>query len=73
MLWKNVDFENRIIIIDVSVMKGCKIYVVFMLDQVVEFFIMLSFIIKLVLEFVFVGCNDKKKLICENVVLFVIK
>lgn len=32
MLWKNVDFENRIIIIDVSVMKGRKIYVVFMLD-----------------------------------------
>ncbi len=31
MLWKNVDFENRIITIDASVMKGRKIHVVPML------------------------------------------
>ncbi|MEB3718601.1 prophage integrase IntS [Escherichia coli] len=73
MLWKNVDFENRIITIDASVMKGRKIHVVPMSDQVVELLTTLSSITKPVSEFVFAGRNDKKKPICENAVLLVIK
>lgn len=46
MLWKNVDFENRIITIDASVMKGRKIHVVPMSDQVVELLTTLSSITK---------------------------
>ncbi len=72
MLWKNVDFENRIITIDASVMKGRKIHVVPMSDQVVELLTTLSSITKPVSEFVFAGRNDKKKPICENAVLLVI-
>ena len=73
MLWKNVDFENRIITIDASVMKSRKIHVVPMSDQVVELLTTLSSIAKPVSEFVFAGRNDKKKPICENAVLLVIK
>lgn len=73
MQWKNVDFENRIITIDASVMKGRKIHVVPKSDQVVELLTTLSSITKPVSEFVFAGRNDKKKPICENAVLLVIK
>ncbi|STL87997.1 integrase [Escherichia coli] len=59
MLWKNVDFENRIITIDASVMKDAK----FMWSDVrpvVELLTTLSSITKPVSEFVFAGRNDKK-------------
>lgn len=54
-------------------MKGRKIHVVPMSDQVVELLTTLSSITKPVSEFVFAGRNDKKKPICENAVLLVIK
>ncbi|EEW2654944.1 prophage integrase IntS, partial [Escherichia coli] len=47
--------------------------VVPMSDQVVELLTTLSSITKPVSEFVFAGRNDKKKSICENAVLLVIK
>ncbi|EOM4470002.1 tyrosine-type recombinase/integrase, partial [Escherichia coli] len=58
MLWKNVDFENRIITIDASVMKGRRIHVVPVSDQVIELLTTLSSITKPVSEFVFAGRND---------------
>ena len=71
MQWKNVDFENRIITIDASVMKGRKIHVVPMSDppEVVELLTTLSSIHQTSIRVCFAGRNDKKKPICENAVL----
>lgn len=72
MVWKNVDFENRLITIDASVMKGRRIHVVPMSDQVAE---LLTFLKKVTgqYELCFVGRNDKKKSISENTILGVIR
>ncbi len=60
MQWKNVDFENRIITIEASVMKGRKIHVVPMSDQVVELLTTLSSITKPVSEFVLPGATIRR-------------
>ena len=68
MLWKNVDFENRIITIDASVMKGRKIHWS-RCRPVVELLTTLSFHHQTSIRVCFAGRNDKKKPICENAVL----
>lgn len=73
MLWKNVDFETRLITIDEKVMKGRRIHLVPMSQQVIELLSGLKPVTEPVSEFVFAGRNDKKKPVCENVVLQVIK
>jgi len=72
MSWQNVDFNNRLITIDAAVMKGRRIHVVPMSDQVIE---LLTFLKKVTgqYELCFVGRNDKKKPISENTILGVIR
>ncbi|WFQ79870.1 tyrosine-type recombinase/integrase [Xenorhabdus sp. SF857] len=73
MLWKNVDFDNRLITIDPSVMKGRQLHIVPMSDQVVKLLQHLKPITSSVSDFVFPGRNDRKKSISENAVLLVIR
>lgn len=73
MQWENVDFENRMITIDEEVMKGRRIHVVPMSDQVCVLLESIRPVTEPVSTFVFAGRNDKKKPICENAVLQVIK
>ncbi|WP_426448174.1 tyrosine-type recombinase/integrase [Siccibacter colletis] len=72
MSWQNVDFDNRLIAIDAEVMKGRRIHVVPMSDQVVE---LLTFLKKVTGQYdlCFVGRNNKKKPISENTILGVIR
>ena len=72
MAWRNVDFVNRLITIEASVMKGRRIHVVPMSDQVVE---LLEFLKKVTgqYELCFVGRTDQKKPISENTILGVIR
>lgn len=73
MQWRNVDFENRIITIDESVMKGRRIHIVPMSEQVSSLLESIRQITEPESEFVFAGRVDKKKPISENTVLQVIK
>ncbi len=73
MLWTNVDFDNRIITIDPSIMKGRRIHIVPMSEQVFKLLQNLKPITSSISEFVFPGRNDKRKSISENAVLLVIR
>ncbi|HAV8640567.1 TPA: tyrosine-type recombinase/integrase [Escherichia coli] len=73
MQWPNVDFETRTITIDEEVMKGRRVHLVPMSDQVVSLLEMLKPITQPVSSFVFAGRNDKNKPISENAVLLVIR
>lgn len=73
MQWANVDFENRMITIDAAVMKGRRVHVVPMSDQVISLLNALKPITSPISDFVFAGRNDKKKSISENAVLLVIR
>ncbi|MDM9674856.1 tyrosine-type recombinase/integrase [Raoultella planticola] len=73
MQWANVDFENRMITIDAAVMKGRRVHVVPMSDQVINLLNALKPITSPISDFVFAGRNDKKKSISENAVLLVIR
>lgn len=73
MQWPNVDFETRTITIDEEVMKGRRVHLVPMSDQVVSLLEMLKPITQPVSSFVFAGRNDKNKSISENAVLLVIR
>lgn len=72
MQWANVDFENRMITIDAEAMKGRKIHLVPMSQQVYDLLQMLKPITS-ISPFVFAGRNDKNKSISENAVLLVIR
>ncbi|EOE6914566.1 tyrosine-type recombinase/integrase [Cronobacter turicensis] len=72
MLWQNVDFENRLILIDAEVMKNRKQHLVPMSQQVYDLLKHLQPITSLS-PFVFAGRNDKRKPISENTVLQVIR
>lgn len=73
MQWANVDFVNRMITIDAAVMKGRRVHVVPMSDQVINLLNTLNPITSPISDFVFAGRNDKKKSISENAVLLVIR
>ncbi len=72
MAWANIDFENRLITIDAEVMKGRRIHVVPMSDQVIN---LLTFLKKVTGQYLlcFPGRTDQKKPISENTVLGVIR
>lgn len=72
LAWAGIDFENRLISVDPSVMKGRKIHVVPMSDQVME---LLRFLQQITgqYELCFPGRNDRKKPISENSVLGLIR
>ncbi|EGO0473292.1 TPA: tyrosine-type recombinase/integrase [Salmonella enterica] len=72
LVWSGIDYENRIISIDPSVMKGRKLHIVPMSDQVVELFKVLQHITGQY-SLCFPGRNDRKKPISENAVLGVIR
>ncbi|WP_387467488.1 tyrosine-type recombinase/integrase [Photorhabdus sp. RM323S] len=72
MTWKNVDFENMLITIDPSVMKGRRLHVAPMSQQVSNLLRTLQPITGQY-DLVFVGRSDKKKPISENTILGVIK
>lgn len=73
MQWANVDFETRTITIAEEVMKGRRIHIVPMSNQVIALLQGLRPITEPVSTFVFAGRNDKKKSISENAVLLVIR
>ncbi|WP_426576662.1 tyrosine-type recombinase/integrase [Xenorhabdus stockiae] len=73
MLWTNVDFDNRIITIDPSIMKGRRIHIVPMSEQVCKLLKNLKPMTSSISDFVFPGRNDKRKSISENAVLLVIR
>ncbi|MBN1086577.1 tyrosine-type recombinase/integrase [Erwinia aphidicola] len=73
MLWKDIDFETRTITISEQVMKGRRIHIVPMSQQVVDLLEGLKPITGPISDFVFAGRNDKKKSISENAVLLVIR
>jgi integrase len=70
--WSGIDFENRLITINPEVMKGRRLHVVPMSDQVVEQF---RFLQKITgqYELCFPGRNDRKKPISENAILGLIR
>jgi len=73
MLWKDIDFETRTITISEEVMKGRRIHIVPMSQQVVDLLQSLKPVTEPISDFVFAGRNDKKKSISENAVLLVIR
>ncbi|EOH1069701.1 tyrosine-type recombinase/integrase [Cronobacter sakazakii] len=72
LVWAGIDFENRLISVDPEVMKGRKLHVVPMSEQVTELF---QFLQKITgqYELCFPGRSDRKKPISENAVLVVIR
>ncbi|ELY6363651.1 tyrosine-type recombinase/integrase [Cronobacter sakazakii] len=72
LVWAGIDFENRLISVDPEVMKGRKLHVVPMSEQVIELF---QFLQKITgqYELCFPGRSDRKKPISENAVLGVIR
>ncbi|MDM2987617.1 tyrosine-type recombinase/integrase [Citrobacter sp. CK196] len=72
LVWTGIDYENRLISVDPSVMKGRKLHVVPMSDQVMELFRFLQQITGQY-ELCFPGRSDRKKPISENAVLGVIR
>ncbi|TGD96016.1 integrase [Salmonella enterica subsp. enterica serovar Poona] len=73
MQWSNVDFETRTITISEEVMKGRRVHLVPMSDQVVSLLETLKPVTQPISGFVFAGRNDKTKPISENAVLLVIR
>lgn len=72
LVWTGIDYETRLISVDPEVMKGRKIHVIPMSDQVIELFRFLQQITGLY-ELCFPGRSDRKKPISENSVLGVIR
>lgn len=72
LVWSGIDYENRLISVDPEVMKGRKLHVVPMADQVIELFRFLQQITGQY-ELCFPGRSDRKKPISENAVLGVIR
>lgn len=72
LVWSGIDYENRLISVDTEVMKGRKLHVVPMADQVIELFRFLQQITGQY-ELCFPGRSDRKKPISENAVLGVIR
>ncbi|EMQ2223336.1 TPA: tyrosine-type recombinase/integrase [Citrobacter freundii] len=73
MQWSNVDFETRTITIGEEVMKGRRVHLVPMSDQVISLLETLKPVTQPISSFVFAGRNDKTKPISENAVLLVIR
>ena len=73
MQWSNVDFETRTITIAEEVMKGRRVHLVPMSDQVISLLETLKPVTQPISSFVFAGRNDKTKPISENAVLLVIR
>ncbi|MBQ5150709.1 DUF4102 domain-containing protein [Citrobacter freundii] len=73
MQWENVDFETRTITIGEEVMKGRRVHLVPMSDQVISLLETLKPVTQPISSFVFAGRNDKTKPISENAVLLVIR
>ncbi|HDC4771299.1 TPA: tyrosine-type recombinase/integrase [Enterobacter cloacae] len=73
MQWSNIDFETRTITIGEEVMKGRRVHLVPMSDQVVSLLETLKPVTQPISSFVFAGRNDKTKPISENAVLLVIR
>lgn len=72
MVWAGIDYENRLISVDPEVMKGRRLHVIPMSDQVIELFRFLQNITGQY-EMCFPGRNDRKKPISENAILGVIR
>lgn len=72
LAWAGIDYENRLISVDPEVMKGRRLHVIPMSDQVIELFRFLQNITGQY-ELCFPGRNDRKKPISENAILGVIR
>lgn len=72
LVWAGIDYENRLISVDPKVMKGRKLHVIPMSEQVIELFRFLQNITGQY-ELCFPGRNDRKKPISENAILGVIR
>ncbi|HCT7429089.1 tyrosine-type recombinase/integrase [Klebsiella aerogenes] len=72
LVWAGIDYENRLISVDPEVMKGRRLHVIPMSDQVIELFHFLQNITGQY-ELCFPGRNDRKKPISENAILGVIR
>ncbi|KZQ44753.1 integrase [Klebsiella aerogenes] len=72
LVWAGIDYENRLISVDPEVMKGRRLHVIPMSDQVIELFRFLQSITGQY-ELCFPGRNDRKKPISENAILGVIR
>ncbi|KLF59868.1 integrase [Klebsiella aerogenes] len=72
LVWSGIDYENRLISVDPEVMKGRRLHVIPMSDQVIELFRFLQNITGQY-ELCFPGRNDRKKPISENAILGVIR
>ncbi|KTJ34645.1 integrase [Klebsiella aerogenes] len=72
LVWAGIDYENRLISVDPEVMKGRRLHVIPMSDQVIELFRFLQNITAQY-ELCFPGRNDRKKPISENAILGVIR
>jgi len=73
MQWANVDFETRTITIDAEVMKGRRVHIVPMSEQVAVLLQSIRPVTEPVSDFVFPGRNDKKKPLSDAAVLLVIR
>ncbi|HHT2832412.1 TPA: tyrosine-type recombinase/integrase [Klebsiella aerogenes] len=72
LVWAGIDYENRLISVDPEVMKGRRLHVIPMSDQVIELIRFLQNITGQY-ELCFPGRNDRKKPISENAILGVIR
>ena len=72
LVWAGIDYENRLISVDPEVMKGRKLHVIPMSEQVIELFRFLQNITGQY-ELCFPGRNDRKKPISESAILGVIR
>lgn len=72
LVWAGIDYENRLISVYPEVMKGRRLHVIPMSDQVIELFRFLQNITGQY-ELCFPGRNDRKKPISENAILGVIR
>ncbi|KZR10499.1 tyrosine-type recombinase/integrase [Klebsiella aerogenes] len=72
LVWAGIDYENRLVSVDPEVMKGRRLHVIPMSDQVIELFRFLQNITGQY-ELCFPGRNDRKKPISENAILGVIR
>ncbi|CDH32602.1 tyrosine-type recombinase/integrase [Xenorhabdus bovienii] len=73
MKWSSIDFDSKLITIEPEIMKNRKIHVVPMSNQVVVLLKTLHPMTSSISNFIFAGRNDKKKPICENAILQVIR
>lgn len=71
--WCNVDFDEQVINIDQSIMKGRRKHLIPMSSQVIALMKQIEPITRPLSEYVFAGRNDRRKPISENAVLSVIK